>query len=119
MPDWIRSTALGDLVGEDFSALSHQALYRNRDQLQEKRGAIEAALRAGERDLFDLDATVCPYDLTSTYFEGDVPLNGKAKRGYSRDKRPDLPRRAGGSACRAASSPPSKPGPGKPTPHSD
>ena len=43
MPDWIRSTALGDLVGEDFSALSHQALYRNRDRLQEKRGAIESA----------------------------------------------------------------------------
>ena len=46
---------------------------------------------------------MCPYDLTSTYFEGDVPLNGKAKRGYSRDKRPDLPRRAGGSAgCKQA-----------------
>jgi len=89
MPDWIRSTALGDLVGEDFSALSNQALYRNMDRLHEKRGAIEAALVARERDLFDLDTTVYLYDLTSTYFEGDVPLNGKAKRGYSRDKRPD------------------------------
>ena len=89
MPDWIRSTALGDLVGEDFSALSNQALYRNMDRLHEKRATIEAALVARERDLFDLDTTVYLYDLTSTYFEGDVPLNGKAKRGYSRDKRPD------------------------------
>ena len=89
MPDWIRSTALGDLVGEDFSALSNQALYRNMDRLYEKRATIEAALVARERDLFDLDTTVYLYDLTSTYFEGDVPLNGKAKRGYSRDKRPD------------------------------
>jgi transposase len=89
MPDWIRSTALGDLVGDDFSVLGNQALYRNMDRLHEKRGVIEAALVARERDLFDLDATVYLYDLTSTYFEGDVPLNGKAKRGYSRDKRPD------------------------------
>jgi transposase len=89
MPDWIRATALGDLVGEDFSALGNQALYRNMDRLYEKRGAIEAGLVARERELFDLDTTVYLYDLTSTYFEGDVPLNAKAKRGYSRDKRPD------------------------------
>jgi transposase len=89
MPDWIRSTALGDLVGEDFSVLGNQALYRNMDRLYEKREAIESALVARERELFDLDTTVYLYDLTSTYFEGDVPLNGKAKRGYSRDKRPD------------------------------
>jgi transposase len=29
------------------------------------------------------------YDLTSTYFEGKAEGNPKAKRGYSRDKRPD------------------------------
>ncbi|HZZ61171.1 MAG TPA: hypothetical protein VFE63_08365, partial [Roseiarcus sp.] len=29
------------------------------------------------------------YDLTSTYFESQCVRNGKAKRGYSRDHRPD------------------------------
>jgi transposase len=29
------------------------------------------------------------YDLTSTYFEGEMEENPKAKRGYSRDNRPD------------------------------
>jgi hypothetical protein len=29
------------------------------------------------------------YDLTSTYFEGLCLSNPKAKRGYSRDSRPD------------------------------
>jgi transposase len=29
------------------------------------------------------------YDLTSTYVEGEAELNPKAKRGYSRDGRPD------------------------------
>jgi transposase len=89
MAEWIRSTALGDLVGEDFSALGKHSLYRNMDRLHPNRAAIEAALVERERDLFDLDATVYLYDLTSTYFEGQAPHNGKAKRGHSRDKRPD------------------------------
>jgi len=89
MPKWICATALGDVVGEDFSWLGNQALYRNMDRLHGKRATIEAALVARQRDLFSLDATVYLYDLTSTYFEGDVLLNAKAKRGYSRDKRPD------------------------------
>ena len=29
------------------------------------------------------------YDLTSTYCEGEMEPNSKAKRGYSRDQRPD------------------------------
>ncbi|MFQ5496069.1 MAG: IS1634 family transposase, partial [Phycisphaerae bacterium] len=37
----------------------------------------------------NLDRTVFLYDLTSTYFEGQAARNPKAKRGYSRDKRPD------------------------------
>jgi transposase len=42
-----------------------------------------------EKTLFNLDDTVYLYDLTSTYFEGQALLNKQAKRGYSRDKRPD------------------------------
>lgn len=89
MPDWIRSTALADILGEDFSALGNHTLYRNMDRLLPNRAAIEAALVERERDLFDLDATVYLYDLTSTYFEGQARRNPKAKRGYSRDKRSD------------------------------
>jgi hypothetical protein len=40
-------------------------------------------------DLFQADFEVLLYDLTSTYFEGEMEQNPKAKRGYSRDKRPD------------------------------
>ena len=31
----------------------------------------------------------CSYDVTSTYFEGEAENNPQAKRGYSRDRRPD------------------------------
>src|SRR5271157_6132363 len=39
--------------------------------------------------LFDVGFDVLLYDLTSTYVEGAAELNPKAKRGYSRDGRPD------------------------------
>src|SRR5664280_2589196 len=40
-------------------------------------------------ELLETDFEVRLYDLTSTYFEGEMEQNPKAKRGYSRDKRPD------------------------------
>lgn len=89
MPDWIRTTALGDILGEDFSGLAEDALYRTMDNLAPHRAAIESALASREENLFNLDRTVFFYDLTSTYFEGMALGNPKAKRGYSRDKRPD------------------------------
>jgi transposase len=89
MPDWIRRTALSDMLGTDFGTLSDEALYRNLDRLHPQRAAIEQALAARERSLFNLDDTIYRYDLTSTYFEGQCPQNPQAKRGYSRDHRPD------------------------------
>src|SRR6266851_116374 len=89
MPDWIRRTALADILDVDFDGLEEDPLYEVLDKLHPHRAAIEAALVTRERSLFDLDQTVYLYDLTSTYFEGVCARNGKAKRGYSRDHRPD------------------------------
>jgi len=89
MRDWIRRTALGDLVGIDFSGLKKDALYRNLDRLHPNRASIEQELAERELTLFQLEGTVYLYDLTSTYFEGQARANPQAKRGYSRDKRPD------------------------------
>jgi transposase len=89
MADWIRRTALADIVGEDFSELNEDALYRNLDKLYPNREQIERELGEREKTLFNLDDTLYLYDLTSTYFEGQAKKNPQAKRGYSRDKRPD------------------------------
>jgi len=89
MPDWIQRTALADILGTDFTALSDEALYRNLDRLHPQRARIEQALATRERTLFNLDDTIYLYDLTSTYFEGQCRRNPQAKRGYSRDHRPD------------------------------
>src|SRR6516165_29624 len=89
MPDWIRSTAMGDILGVDFTHLVDDPLYRNLDRLHPHRDVIESALAKREQSLFNLGNTVLLYDLTSTYFEGKAALIPKAKRGYSRDHRPD------------------------------
>jgi len=89
MPEWVRRTALADLLHADFKLLNDEALYRNLDRLHPQRGIIEGELAARERDLFALPESIYLYDLTSTYFEGQALRNEKAKRGYSRDKRAD------------------------------
>jgi transposase len=89
MPDWVRSTALDDILGVDFDTLEEDPLYRVLDKLHPHRFAIETALVSRERSLFNLDASIYLYDLSSTYFEGVCAANEKAKRGYSRDHRPD------------------------------
>jgi len=89
MPDWIERTALGDILGTNFSTLNDEALYRNLDRLHPNREALERELAEREKTLFNLDDTLYLYDLTSTYFEGEALANPQAKRGYSRDKRPD------------------------------
>ena len=89
MPDWMRRTALADLLGAGFSALHDDALYRNLDRLHPNRERIERELAGREKTLFNLDDTVYLYDLTSTYFEGVAASNPQAQRGYSRDQRPD------------------------------
>src|SRR5262249_17672992 len=89
MPDWIRATAMADILKFDSSRLPHDPLYRNLDRLHSHRVAIESALAEREQSLFDLGNTILLYDLTSTYFEGTAIGIPKAKRGYSRDHRPD------------------------------
>src|SRR5919204_556137 len=89
MPAWLRRTALGDILGTEFATLTEDALYRNLDKLHPHREQIERELAAREQQLFHLDGTIYLYDLTSTYFEGQVVRNRQAKRGYSRDKRSD------------------------------
>jgi transposase len=89
MPAWIRRTALADILKRDFGGLAEDSLYRVLDALHPYRGAIETALVERERSLFNLDPTVYLYDLTSTYFEGLAAANPKAKRGHTRDGRPE------------------------------
>ncbi len=51
--------------------------------------AVIFSKRYGE--MFETTFDFLFYDITSTYFEGSTNSNPQAKRGYSRDSRPDCP----------------------------
>jgi transposase len=66
-------------------------LYQVSDLLWKHKDAIETHLYKQERTLFSLDETVTLYDLTNTFFEGNLTDVDKAKRGRSKEKRSDCP----------------------------
>jgi len=84
-------SALGELLEIDYEAMPLMRLYRTSDLLVRHREKIENALFSRISDLFSLPATVTLYDLTNTYFEGEMAGNAKARRGHSKEKRSDCP----------------------------
>lgn len=89
--EWFGRTALADLLGADESLADSHALYACHDRLLAHKEALFSHLVERWRDLFNVAFDVLLYDLTSTYFESDPPLNEDDKRrhGYSRDHRGD------------------------------
>lgn len=88
---WYRRTALDDLLGVPAERIHTTRLYDGLDALLPHKEAIEKHLKQRLGDLFDLKYDLLLYDITSTYFEGECLGNPLARRGYSRDSRPDCP----------------------------
>jgi transposase len=86
---WYRHTALEDLLGVPAELVNDDRLYRALDRLLEHREALQQHLVQRLGELFALDYELLLYDVTSTYFEGQAARNPMAKRGHSRDQRPD------------------------------
>ena len=80
---------LGDLLGIPDDKMNDNRLYRSLDNLLPHKSALEKHLKGRLGDLFQLEYDLLLYDVTSVYFEGEAADNEQAKRGYSRDHRPD------------------------------
>ena len=90
--NWLRKqSALGELLEVDYESLPLMTMYRAADALWKHSTPIEQTLFTRITDLFGFSTTITLYDLTNTYFEGEVPHNTKAKRGHSKEKRTDCP----------------------------
>jgi transposase len=87
--DWYRRTALSDLLQLDDEEVNKDRLYRGLDHLLAYKSELEAHLSQRCGELFAIQNEVLLYDVTSTYFEGQAEANPQARRGYSRDHRPD------------------------------
>jgi len=88
--DWFKTSAMADLLGEDDSLAAKNTLYRCLDKLCKHKTDLFSFLKMQWSLLFNASYDVLLYDLTSTYFECDVPDHEGLRRfGYSRDKRSD------------------------------
>jgi len=84
--NWLmKQSALGELLEVDYESLSLMTMYRAADALWKHSAQIEQTLFTRITDLFGFSTTITLYDLTNTYFEGEVPHNTKARRGRSKE----------------------------------
>lgn len=86
---WYPQTAMDVLLDCSQEVAERNRLYRCLDRLLPHKEALEQHLAQRWKDLFGAQFDILLYDLTSTYFEGEVEAVSKAARGYSRDSRPD------------------------------
>jgi transposase len=88
---WYARTALEDLLGVAPEKVHTDRLYDGLDKVLPLKEGFEKHLRRRFGELFELKCDLLLYDVTSTYFEGDMEGCAIAKHGYSRDSRPDRP----------------------------
>src|SRR5919106_1231719 len=86
---WFVTSAMDELLQTGFAVAEKDRLYRCLDRILAHKEELFVFLKRKWADLFGADFEVLLYDLTSTYFEGEMEQNAKARRGYSRDGRPD------------------------------
>lgn len=82
-------SAIDELLEEDLSRLGHNSLYRISDAIFKYKDEIETHLCTKERSIFNLQESLCLYDLTNTFLEGSAKAIPKAKFGRSKEKRSD------------------------------
>ena len=87
--DWLRKTALADLLGVTEEKINENRLYRGMDKVLPLKEGLENYLKERWQTMFNVSYDLLLYDVTSTYFEGQAKRNPQAKRGHSRDHRPD------------------------------
>lgn len=86
---WYGRTALDDLLGVPVDKINDDRLYRALDRVLLCRHELFRHLQERYGQWFGSEFDILLYDITSTFFEGRMASNPQARRGYSRDSRPD------------------------------
>jgi len=86
---WFLTSAMDELLEEDFAVAAKNRLYECLDLIDTHRAALFTHLQARWKDLFAATHDLLLFDLTSSYFEGEMAEAPKAQHGHSRDQRPD------------------------------
>lgn len=83
--EWIKTQAINEIYNKK---LPLHYYYRSLDYLNTHKQSLEEDIFWKVNDIFNIDLSLVFYDLTSSYFQGDCCE--LAKRGFSRDRRPEL-----------------------------
>jgi hypothetical protein len=87
---WIReNSAVCEISGYSVEKITKDVLYANALSLYEIKDRLEKHLSIRTNELFDIQDKIVLFDLTNTYFEGNMTGSQFAKRGRSKEKRSD------------------------------
>jgi transposase len=86
---WYAKTALDDLLRVAPEQVNEDRLYRALDALLPHKEGLFCHFQRVYGELFGTTFDLLLYDVTSTYFEGQMAGNSQARHGHSRDGRPD------------------------------
>ena len=86
-----QNSAICELLELDAAKITKDKLYGITHRLYGEREGLENHLSRRTNELFTLDDKIIIFDLTNTYFEGDMRDSKLAKRGRSKEKRSDCP----------------------------
>ncbi len=83
------NSAICEITGYDREKVSKDRLYGISHKLYSVKDQLEQYLSRQTNELFDLEDKIILYDLTNTYFEGQMRGSRLAKFGRSKEKRSD------------------------------
>ena len=83
------NSAICELTGYDKKAVTKDKLYGISHKLYAVKDKLEKYLSRQTNELFDLEDKIILYDLTNTYFEGQMKGSRLARFGRSKEKRSD------------------------------
>jgi transposase len=85
------NSAICELLGLDAGKVTKDKLYRISHKLYANHEGLENHLSRKTNELFALQDKIIIFDLTNTYFEGEMRESELARRGRSKEKRSDCP----------------------------
>jgi transposase len=83
------NSAICEITGFDRNKITKDLLYGISHKLYSIKDPIEQYLSQRTNELFDLEDRIILYDLTNTYYEGQMRRSKMAKFGRSKEKRSD------------------------------
>jgi len=83
------NSAICEITGSERDKVTKDKLYKISHDLYSVKDELENYLSKRTNELFDLDDKIILYDLTNTYFEGQMKNSKLAKFGRSKEKRKD------------------------------